>query len=167
MDSSLTNVIKEAMACASSRDVILNTLEFSHPNVGTPIYLVQDRVDHLFMLETSVRVTFTACAFQFTMPQSGDNGIQELGIQIDNVDQRVGDFVDAVKGSVIPVVVTYRPYISNDPDTVQQNPPLVLNLTDVEGDDFGFTGKASFADIVNKKFPTELYTRDRFPSLGN
>lgn len=169
-NTSLTEALKEAFTLCPSSLVYLATLEINHPDAVAPIYIVQDRKDWDLTLEGTGGVkTFEACTFRFSLPASGDNGIQELTIAIDNVDRRISDFINAVKESPEPVSVIYRPYLSTDPTTPQMNPPLVLNLRDIQITAVQITGRASFADIINKPFPhpSEIYTRERFPSLGN
>ena len=74
--------------------------------------------------------------------------------------------MNAVKDSKYPVKLTYRPYLSTDLTAPQLDPPLVLNVTDVKADVFKVTARATFADLLNKKHPLQMYTRARFPSLG-
>ncbi len=62
--------------------------------------------------------------------------------------------------------VVYRPYLSDDLTQPQMDPPLVLYLKEIQVNTYQVTGRATFMDIVNKRFPSELYTRLRFPSLG-
>lgn len=166
-NASLTAAIKEAYATAPSDVVYLETLEISHPLVSPSIYLVKDRVNHSMTLETAVVKTFVACAFRLTLPASGENGVQELTIAIDNVDRAVSDFIDVVKDSSTAVTLTFRPYLSTDLTVPQMNPPLVLYLSDVTVSTYEVRGRATFADILNKKYPTRLYTRADFPSLAN
>ena len=58
-------------------------------------------------------------------------------------------------------------YLSNDLTQPQLDPPLSLILQDVQITMLQVSGRATFADVINKKWPTEYYTRARFPSLGN
>lgn len=168
-NAALTAALKEAYARAPSNVVYLNTLEIAHPSVASK-YIVRDRKDWNLTLEGGGGVkTFKACPFRFSLPASGDNGIQNLNIAIDNVDREISDFINTVKESVNPVSVIYRPYLSTDTTTPQMNPPLVLTLGNIVITAVQITGRASFADIINKPFPhpSEIYTRERFPSLGN
>ena len=167
-NSALTEAIREAYATSPSDDAELHTLEIYHPdgNGGVPYYLVRDLVDHPFKIEGGVPKTFEACSFRFTLPKSGDNGAQTLQLAIDNTDRRIGDFFDQVKDSNVAVSVIYRPYLASDPDTPQWSPPLTLSLRDVVIAN-EVTGNATCIDVVNKKFPSELYTRARFPGLAN
>lgn len=166
-NTSLTQAIKEAYTLAPAGEVILETLQLSHPSMPTPIFLVRDRQDQVLMLEDGTTAVFTACAFRMALPEVRDNGIQELDIAIDNVDQSIGDFIDAVEDSNIAVSVVYRPYLYSNPNTPQMNPPLRLTLTDITQTNVEITGKATFGDVLNRTFPTQLYTRERFPSLAN
>lgn len=156
--------MREAYATARTDVVYLDTLEINHPS-QTSIYIVRDRVDHDLTIAPGVVKTFTACGFQFSLPAAGENGLQELSLAVDNIDRRPSDFVNAVRESLEPVQVIYRPYLSNDPTTPQLNPPLKLFLTDVAITAVSVTGKATFADILNRTFLGELYTRRRFPAL--
>lgn len=167
MNTALTAAIREAYAVAPSNVAILETLEISHPSIGGTIYLVKNREDLTLTLEDDSEHLFEGVGFRMTLPASGDNGIQSLTLAIDNVDRRVSDFLNTAKDYQTPVTVKYRPYLSNDYTTPQIETPLVLYLTDISVTVMEITGKASFADLLNKKFPTELYTRARFPSIGN
>lgn len=166
MPGSLQDAIKEAYATARSDVVYLDTFEIVNPSIE-PLYIVRDRVDHTLKLETNEWKLFVATAFRFVLPAAGDNGVQDLSIAIDNVDLRASDFVKSVVGSNAPVEMRYRPYLSTDLETPQMNPPLILYLTDIQVTAFEVSGRASFAEVLNRGFLTELYTRKRFPTLGS
>jgi len=167
-NSSLTAALKEAYASAPSDTVILDTIELSHPSLpAETLYLVKAREDYDLTLEDGVTVqTFTASGFEFKLPPAGDKGVQELQIAIDNTDRVISDFLKQAKDYREPAKLVYRPYLSTDLTTPQLDPPLELNLTNVKVTVHQVTGRASFADLINKKHPLELYTRERFPSLG-
>lgn len=166
-NDTLEQALKEAYASAPSNIAVLETLEIHHPSVGDVVRLVRNREDITALLETEEEVTFEAAAFALSLPAAGENGLQEITVKIDNVDRRVSDFLLTAKDYDTPVRLIYRPYLSNDLSQPQMNPPLELYLTDVNVTVFEVTGKATFADIINKKFPSDYYTRDRFPSLGD
>lgn len=160
----LEDAIREAYATARNDVVYIETLEISNPLTDT-MYLVRDRVDHNLTLENGEVKLFRATAFRFTLPAAGENGLQELNLAVDNVDRRVTDFVNAVRESNDPVVIKYRPYLSEDPTTPQMNPPLTLYLVDIVITAVEVSGRATFADILNRKFLTDIYSRRRFPAL--
>lgn len=166
MNASLSEAIKEAYATAPAGVIVLNTLELRHASIPAPIYLIQERAATMLTLETGEAVLFEAIPFQITLPQAGDNGLQELNITIDNVDRKISDFCRLAATYPSPVEVRYRPYLSTDFTTPQMVPPLLLFLKDISITTTEVACRATMADLINKKFPRELYTRERFPSLG-
>lgn len=166
MNGSLSEAIKEAYATAPSDVVIINTIELRHQSITDPLFLAQERKNLLLTLEDGRQVVFEAVPFRITLPQAGDNGLQELNITIDNIDRRISDFCQLAKSFPAPVEVLYRPYLSNDFTTPQMIPPLRLFLKDISITVTEVAARATMADLINKKFPKELYTRERFPGIG-
>jgi len=109
---------------------------------------------------------FTARPFTFKLPPAGDKGIQELQLAFDNVDRTVSDFLNGAKEHRSPARVLYCPYLSTDLTAPQLDPPLELSLTDVKVTTHKAVGRATFADLINRRHPRDLYTRSRFPNLG-
>lgn len=165
MNPSLTEAIKEAYAVAPTDLVIINTLEIRQDGVQDRIYLAQSFVDVTAKDEDGNWLVFRKSGFQFNLPPSNQEGYQSLDIAIDNIGREVTDFIQAAKSQRVVVEVLYRPYLNTDLTVPQMNPPLVLYLKDVKLDSIQVTGRATFMDIVNKKFPSELYDRERFPTL--
>jgi len=165
MNPSLSDAIKEAFASAPTTKVVLNTLEIVQEGVQDPVYIVQALRPVTAKDENGVTKTFQPCGFQFSLPPSTEEGFQSLNIAIDNIGRRVSNFVETAQSQPVPVQVIYRPYLSDDLTQPQMVPPLVLYLKNVKITALQVQGTASFMDIVNKKFPSELYTRERFPGL--
>ena len=166
MNDSLKDAIKEAFAVAPSNQVILDTLEIRQDGVQGPIYLVKSRQELVAQDENGDTKIFEPAGFQFTLPPSTEEGFQSLNVAIDNVGQRVTAFIKAAMSEKVAVKMIYRPYLSTDLTQPQMDPPLVLYLKDVQVTETQVTGRATFMDIVNKKYPGILYTRERFPALG-
>lgn len=163
----LSAAMAQAYNMAPAAVVIVNTLEISHPAVMEPIRIAQAHENIMLTLETGENVLFEAMPFKFSPPTVGENGIQEMSLAIDNVDLRVSDFCEIASLFPKPVEVRYRPYLKNDPTTPQMVPPLLLYLKDVTYQGGQVTARATMGDLVNRKFPSELYTRERFPSIGD
>lgn len=166
MNEALNEAIREAYAVAPADVAVIESIELSHSSINESIYMVQSRLPMIMTLETGATVEFEPVPFRFTLPAAGENGRQELRIAIDNVDRRISDFIEQVKSHVAPVKLVYRPYLSNDLSQPQMNPPLVLSLQQISVSALEVTGRATFADILNRKFPADFYTRNRFPGLG-
>jgi hypothetical protein len=178
-DTSLQAAIVEAYACAPADQVIVDTLQLTHPalqytdiavNSGGEwhVFLAQAFKDYTFTLEDDTEQLFNKCAFRFQRPSKDRSGVQELTIAIDNTDERMSTFLDrARKDFNEPIVLRYRPYLEADPTQPQMIPPLLLHIRDASITPVEIQCTASFADIVNKKFPNDLYTRQRFLGLGD
>jgi hypothetical protein len=63
------------------------------------------------------------------------------------------------------VTITYRPYLSTDFERPAMVPPLSLFLTDIVITAVEVVGRATFADILNRSFLPDNYTRRKFPGL--
>lgn len=166
MNAAYTEAIQEAYALAPANKVILDTLELRQTGVQDPVYLVRARQSLTAFDEDSVERTFLPCGFQFALPPENEDGFRSLTVAIDNVKRLVRPFIAAALSSRIPVQAIYRPYLSDDLTQPQMVPPLFLYLKDLTSNDAQVTGRATFMDLVNRRFPLELYTRLRFPTLG-
>ena len=166
-NDSIEDALKEVYALAPADIVPLDTIEISYVGIADTLYLVRDHKEWSLTLEDLSIKTFKPCGFRFIPPASGKDGLQQMTIAVDNVGDEVADFFESL-GSALsePVKVTYRPYLSNDTTTPQMDPPLVLFLTDIQMTVFEISGRATFTNIVNAKYPTEYYTRQRFPGLA-
>lgn len=164
MNRAYEAAIREAYATARTDLVYLETLQISS-DVMPPVFLVKDLQDHVFTLEDGTQQTFVATAFRLALPASNATGLQDLNLAIDNVDRRISDFVVGASKSSKPVEVTYRPYIHTDKTKSQLKSPLILFLNDIQVTPVEVSARASFADVLNRRFLTEYYTRRRFPSL--
>ena len=164
--ASLSDAIKEAYATAPSALIVLNTLEIRHESIATPFYLIQAQQNMMLTLGNGQVVEFLALPFDLTLPKAGDDGLQELNITIDNVDLQISDFLKKASTFASPVEILFSPYLSNDLTTPQMVPPLRLFMKDASITTTEISVRATMADLINKKFPRELYTRERFPGLG-
>jgi len=166
MNDAFQDALKEAFAIAPSNVVILDTLELIQEGVQDPVRLVRSPVGITAIDENGFAKDYEPAGFQLSLPESNDQGVAPLGIAIDNIGRRVSDWINRAKSQMVPVQCIYRPYLNTDLFSPQMNPPLLMTLQDIVVTDYQVTGKAIFMDIVNKKFPNQLYTRARFPSLG-
>jgi hypothetical protein len=163
---SLQDAIKEAYASAPSTKVVYDTLEIRQTGVQDPIYIVRAPKGISAKDENGVLRSFQPAGFQFSLPPENEEGFRSLTISVDNINRVASRFVEAAMAEEVPVEVVYRPYLSDNLEEPQMNPPLVLYLKDIQITSYQVTGRATFIDLVNRKFPTELYTRARFPGLG-
>lgn len=166
MNDTLSDAIREAYASAPAGVVVYHTLEIKQDGVQDSIYLVQGRQPIEASDEEGYVRTFSPSSFQFTLPPSDGEGLQALTVTIDNVNRAASDFLKAAMESQVVVELVYRPYLSTDLTNAAMSPPLRLTLKDASISTTQVVGRATFMDLVNRKFPSELYTRARFPTIG-
>ena len=174
----LTEAIKEAYMMAPSDDVIIDTLEISHPawvDPGTgdplPLRVTNQREAVIAWLEATAplnpgeQVTFAPYPFTFRKPHMDPSSLPEVEIEIDNVSADIIKNIEIAMQNPEKIRVIYRPYLSSDLNGPHFNPPMTLWATNINADIFTITMRATFGDMFNKSFPSELYTIDRFPGL--
>lgn len=176
-NASLSEALKEAYAAAPSDLVILHTLELRHPSFTdedgnpTPIRVVRDNQDLTARLEASAPLNpgemapFIAMGFDLELPTIDTSPVPEITITLDNVSREIVKYLDSAAESQDKIEVTYRPYLSNDLEGPQMDPPITLVLSEVTADVFRVTGRARMLDVGNKAFPAETYTATNFPGL--
>lgn len=170
-DSTLSQAIKEAYASAPNTSVAYHTLEIYHPSFTTPIRVVRDFVDLSATLEATAprdggqTVQFIGYAFDIVPPEVSSTGVPTLQITIDNVARDIMAGLEAAVTTSTPITVIYRMFLSTDLSAPQNNPPMTLTIISISADVFKVTATATFGDLVNKRFPSQLYTIERFPGL--
>ncbi len=170
-DITLSEALKEAYTAVPDNTVIYHTLELRHPAFTTPIRVVRDYQDFDARLEANAPdnpgeiVTFVRFAFEFSKPAVTSTGVPTLQIQIDNVSRLIAASIENALTSTELVTAIYREYISTDTSGPQNDPPLQMQITDVQVDVFKITATAGFTDLQNKKFPTLAYDTELFPGL--
>jgi hypothetical protein len=174
---SYKDAIAEAYASADINEVPLDTLEIRHPyfvdDSGNPtaLRIVRAYQNYNLTLEPNApmnpgqTVTFVGCPFNFQLPDQSDSSTPELKISIDNVDRRMSRYIELAAPSIVPIEITYRPYLESDPSTPQMDPPFNFVLSKVTVDIFTINGTATTSDVTNWGFPNRLYTPQDFPGL--
>ena len=176
-DPALSEAIQEAYAHAPSEAIILHTLEIRHPDFrnenGNPtaIRVVRDQIDLQARLEADAPmdagaiVTFVAMGFELDLPAVDTTPVPEIVVTLDNVSREIVRYLDVAAESQSVIEITYRPYLSNDLEGPQMDPPITLILSEVEADVQRVTARARMMDIGNKAFPSRTYTAKEFPGL--
>ena len=158
--------IREAYAVCPTNEPVIETLEFSHVSISTPIYICGNTEDIVARLETGELITFSKAAIKFTHPAKTDEGIQDLQLDVCNADRRITDFFGQANNFTTRVEVKYRAYKASSLTAERSSPPLLLTLSEASAQGGQVSAKASFADLVNKPFPAGKYIRSMFPNLA-
>lgn len=176
-NDTLSQALREAYASAPSDLVILHTLELRHPSFvdddGNPtaIRVVRDNTNLNAKLENTApinageTVLFVAMGFELELPSIDTAPVPEISVTLDNVTREIVKHLDGAAESQDKIEVTYRPYLSDDLNGPQMDPPMTLVLTEVSADTSRVTGRARMLDVGNKAYPSQTYTAKRFPGL--
>ena len=141
---------------------MLSTIEIVDSEIQK-IFIVNDTQPHSLLIETGETVLFETRGFKLRFTGSGENGLQNLSITIDDIDRKVSKFVALAKGFSTPIELVFRVYLSDDLSHQQNDPPTVLYLTSTSNSAEGFSGNATTIDVVNAPFPNAYYRLENFP----
>jgi len=133
---------------------------------------------------------FLPYPFNFQLPDMRDTGTPELRIEIDNVGRVLTKYVESATNTDTPLVCVYRPYLSGQSWTTAEeaafnsggtvpdrngmensgyplmDPVMKFSIVTAEVTPMQIRFRAVYRDWLKKKFPSETYTRERFPGLA-
>jgi len=151
---------------APSGEIIIETLEISHPNFSQIYYITNCGKDVTAQDEATNSRLFQYFPFSIVLPASSDNGFEDLSITMSNVTRIfVYELERASENVKEPIKFIYRAYASSQllvPGFVLPE----LSSTEVVVSEQTVTARASFIDLVNRNFPNQVYTPKQFPMLG-
>lgn len=175
---SFDQATKEAYASAPQDRVVFDTLEVLHSafvdeeGQRTAIRVVLGyesitaRLEGGAPLHGGQYVQFTAAAFGFSLPGFEEDQVPQMKVTLDGVTQEVIAHLEAAASTPSePIVMIYRPFVSTDLSKPGMDPPIVMELTNVNATGVQITGTATLDDVHNAAFPREKYLPSRFPGL--
>lgn len=144
----------------------IETLEFSHPLFSQAHFLAADYTVWNFLLEDGSPQQFEAVPFTVKLPDSTTSGNQSLQFAVGNVGRLLADELEAaIMNPRTPIKCVYRVYL-DIPNTAPQNDPVLsLSVTSVNVTDQTVSAEATHVDVLNRRFPFEVYTTSMFPGL--
>ena len=178
MNDNYTDAIREVGTLNTNDLAIIETLTISHPNVGG-INLVNDREPFVGRsAPTSDNLIYCQpSTFSLKLPESSKDGTQFMSIAFSNIDGEGTKFLDKVPiESPTPIEIVHRIYLPPNDEynssyqgipSPQLDPPLKMQVINVEVTPFQINLKAAFKSLINAKYPNKLYSLDEFPALGN
>ena len=155
--TTLSNAIIEARATACSGVIEIQTLEFRHPDMSAPLFVVSDISPLSATLETGVVVAFLPVPFKFKEPSQGTSPTPEAVLELSNVGGELSKILDDIIHSFIPIKVAYRLYTNKTLDAGPQLTPVpVYQIVSATG-----LGVIKITlrpiDMTKINFPTENY----------
>lgn len=124
------------------------------------------RLEDAAPLDGGDYVAWTALAFDLDLPMIDRHRLPEIDVKLDNVGRTLIRHLDAASQSQEHIEVRYRPYLSTDISGPQMDPPLQVELFEVEVDVLQVQGRARIFDFGSRRFPDALYTARDYPGLA-
>lgn len=165
---------------------------FLSPDGNTPVaarfvkqyFPCRAKIEAGYAIDGGEVVRFEPLMFTWTWPNASSGELPTINIAMDNVDNVMTKWADLAGRSPDETRVIYRPYLfypSTDlidgdvrvcgvSDAAARSPGMdpVLRMTvsniELSASSFSFT--ATPIDLVNVKFPREVATKARFPTLN-
>ena len=159
--------LKRVYATAPDDDYYVETLQLDHPNfTGGSIYITNQREGWTANVETGPIVAYQFVPFKAIPPKSGEENNITLDVALDNASRSLMDELETLATSPTdPITVTYRVYLASDTTTVQNNPPLKLDIMNVTATPLLISFSAGIVNLRGRPFPRFLYTLDYYPAL--
>ncbi len=152
----LSPVLQRALYAESTTEVVLLLLTIAHPNLVTPIRVVNN-------LEpiTSQGYTWAAFPFEISLPAESDDQIPVMTLRIDNVDRQI---VTAVRNLQGAPDITVDIVVASQPDVVEAT-FVGFKLKNVSYDNLVVEGEMRLEEFLSEPYPQHRFTPHLFPGL--
>jgi hypothetical protein len=140
----------------------------SHPLAPTK-YVIDHTAEYRGNVDGTLQL-FTPVPVQMVLPKRDGSGRSEMSLTWCGISGEAKAFLDAAigtgasPGGTYPIVCRYSVFILGDPDP-QIDPWVEFRLTNVAATEQAVTATASSSDVLNSKFPKEVYRLSHFPGL--
>ncbi len=169
----ISDELKVVYATAPVNRWYVETLTLNHPifKVGTnhngDFYMTNQRDGFTATLETGRTVDFAPVPFTAVPPKAEEQSDVQLQVGIDNASRTLMEYVERLGQTPnVPIIATYRVYLSDDYTAPQNDPPLVLDIITFKATQQFISFTAANSNQRNKPFPAMLYTTDLYPGLS-
>lgn len=169
----MTEALNELFASNPNDRVYYITLELSHSAFSPEVHrLVQGFSDLTATLEDDApynggeEVTFKKSAFKLSIPEKSVKGRQDLTCTIYGASFEIIEQLELqAKANREPVKVTFREFQSGDLSEPAST-PITMTVNTPSAVEDSVTFSATFADVINKQFPSIFYKLETHPGLA-
>lgn len=165
-----TQAWAEAEASCPPSSVMLDTMEFRHPDLNPPFRIVSDDVPHDFTLEPDAPVNpgavreFLACPIRATIHAVTTEDMPKIDFEVDNIGREIAPYCRASVRTADAVIMRYRGYILSDRENVGYG-PIEFTVSDMLVNGATFSASATLLPFQKMEFPTKVYDVDVFGAL--
>lgn len=165
----ISAAMAETYASNDVRADLLLTLEINHITLPVPLRFVQGtRVKGVYETVTlpvpaNPAAVFTVVDFSWQRPGQEEGGTTKARLRVDNVSRAIQDALRAAIASDKPFEVTYREYLTSDP-----NDPEIydgLRMSTVAVTPLSASGDLSYEEIEMQGFPRRTYDLASYAAL--
>lgn len=166
---SLSAAMTEAYAANDVKGQLLLTIQIDHITLPVPLRFVQGRrVKDLYETVTlpvpgNPAGVFTVVDFSWQRPGQEEGGTTRARLRVDNVSQAMQSALRAAIASDKPFDVTYREYLTTDPNHPEIYDGLQMRSVSVTA--LSASGDLSYEEIEMQGFPRRTYDVATFPAL--
>jgi hypothetical protein len=163
----ISDELKAVYATAPTTDYYIETLELRHPQLRHGSRLITNQLSGWpAFLEDGEEVYFEFLPFAVKPPEAAEEGNINLQVAIDNANRELMEQLEALATRPADsIVVYYRVYLASDNATVQNDPPLKLDVLSIVAKPSVITFTAGLANLRAIPFPGVLYDTRQFPGL--
>jgi hypothetical protein len=163
----LSDELKALYCTAPYGEYYIETLTLEHPLFPGGIRYITNRLQGWGAeLETGQNVFFEYLPFAVIPPDKAEQAAVELKVGLDNTSRALMDELENLSTQPTdPISLTYRLYLESDTTTVQNDPPLVLEVVGVTATQTSISFVAGLLNLRSKPFPSQLYSIENFPGL--
>ena len=169
----ISDELKAVYTSAPLDRYYVETLTLKHPifregdNHLGEFFMTNQRDGFTGTLEDSRVVEFMPVPFTAIPPNSEEQSDVQLQVGIDNASRTLMEYVEKLgRTPNVPILAVYRVYLSDDLTTVQNDPPLKLDIISVTATQQLISFTAGNSNKRNKPFPSQLYTTALYPGLA-
>ncbi len=152
----LSTVIRRALFSPDTKEVVLYLLKLSHPNLVTPIRVVNNLTPIV-----SQGYTWAAFPFEVTLPNEAEDQLPVMTLKIDNTDRQIVTAVRALQGAPD---VSLDIIVASQPDVVEAS-FVGFKLKNVNYDNLIVEGELRLEEVLSEPFPQHSFTPQWFPGL--
>jgi len=134
---------KSTLAQVSAPESALVLLEINHPDLATPVRVVNDTQDLV-----SNGNTYIAIPFRCTLPDDFENQLPKARLSVDNVGKELMYWIET-SGGGNGSLITMSQVMRSRPDTVEWS--ITMNLYNVSCNMTEVSGELGYENLFSKK----------------
>ncbi|MYZ41425.1 DUF1833 family protein [Schauerella aestuarii] len=141
----------------SPEESLLIMLEISHPDLTSPVRIVNDTQDLV-----SQGLTFSSCPFAITLPDDAEGQLPQATLQVDNVDQALMGWLEVSRGGQgakcrILMVSEATPNI--------RELDMLLDLTSISANNLTVSAQLGFVNTLGRSAVAKTFNPQSAPGL--